>query len=160
MVELEVSRVDRRAHRGVDGQAHPVRDAMTDGEELHLKGSELQRILSGDQAEICSFQPFVLLQLHLDEASSEGGGVYRCLDICQQIGKAPYVVFVAVGDHDPSHLVAALPDIAHIGDHYVHPRHLGGGEHEASIDDEEVVTVLQHHHVLSYLPQAAQGDDP
>ena len=160
VIELEISRVDRRSHRGVDCQPHPVGDAVADGEEFHVERSEFQRILGGDGTEVGSFQPLVLLQLNLDEATGEGGSVDRRLHVRQEIGKGPDMVLVAVGDHDPPHPVAALADIAHVGDHDVHPRHLCGGEHETSIDDEEVLPVLHHHHVLADLPHAAQGEDP
>ena len=69
------------------------------------------------------------------------------------------MVFVAVGDDDAAQLFLALQQVADIGDDQVDAQHLFLGEHQAGIDDDDVVVVLDGHHVLADFAQAAEGDD-
>ena len=46
-----------------------------------------------------------------------------------------------------------------IGDDIVHSQHIVIGEHQPGIDYQDLPVILVHHHILSDLTQAANGDD-
>ena len=69
------------------------------------------------------------------------------------------MVLVAVGEEDAPHLVGLFQHIFRVGNDDVDAVHVAGGEHEAHIDDDHVIAVLQHQHVLADFTQPAQGDN-
>ena len=52
-----------------------------------------------------------------------------------------------------------LLDVADVRDDEVDAEHLLFGEHEAGVDGDHVVAVLEQHHVLADLAETAEGDD-
>ena len=52
----------------------------------------------------------------------------------------------------------ALQQIAEVGDDVVDAEHIVFGEHQAGIDDDRVIAVLDDHHVLADFPQPANRD--
>jgi len=158
VVELEIARVhdqpDRRAH----GQTHTVGDRVADIEKVNGKGAQGERGIRADGPECHIAQP-VLAQLDLNQALCEGGCIDWGPDLFQQVRKRTGVVLVAMGDDDAPDMLAPLEHVAHIGNDDIYPQHLILGKHEAGVDDNQVVVVLQHHHVTANLAQAAQGDD-
>ena len=69
------------------------------------------------------------------------------------------VILVTMGDNDPANLVSFLKKVVEIGDDIVDPEHVILGEHDAGVDDQDVVSVLDRHHVLADLSQASERDD-
>src|SRR5436305_1960922 len=63
-----------------------------------------------------------------------------------------------VGNDDAAHLVAALFQVGDVGDDQVDAQHRLLGEHEAAVDHDDVVAVLEGHHILADLFKAAQRD--
>ena len=68
------------------------------------------------------------------------------------------MVLVAVRDEDRLELLAVLLDVANVRDHEVDAEHLLVREHEARVDGDHVVAVLEQHHVLADLTETAEGD--
>ena len=69
------------------------------------------------------------------------------------------MILVAMGDDDPQHLLAIRLQVRDVRDDVVDPRQLLIREHQAAVDHDDVVAVLDGIHVLADLPQAAQGDE-
>ena len=69
------------------------------------------------------------------------------------------MVLVAVGDDDRLDVARALAQIGEVGQHEIDADHLGRGEAQADVDDDDAVVVLDDGHVLADLPQAAEGQD-
>ncbi len=83
----------------------------------------------------------------------------RRLNPTQHVGQAANVVLVAVGEEDRLELLAVLFDVSNVRDHEVDAEHLLLREHEAGIDGDHVVAVLEQHHVLADLSQTAKRDN-
>ncbi len=64
-----------------------------------------------------------------------------------------------MGDQERLDLGAALLEVGDVGDDEVDAEHLLVGEHQAAVDDDDVVAVLEHVHVLADLADAAERDD-
>ena len=64
-----------------------------------------------------------------------------------------------MGEQDGSDFVAVLDEVADVGDDDVDAQELFFGEHEACIDDQDVVAPLEHHAVHAELAQTAERDN-
>ena len=87
---------------------------------------------------------------------STGTGRSRALS---RYGQRAGVVFVTVGDDDAAQLVLALHDVGEVGQDEVDPGMVVVGEHDAGVDDDHVVPVLEDGHVLADPVQPAERDD-
>ena len=68
-------------------------------------------------------------------------------------------VFVAVGNQDAPNHVAAFHQVGNVGDNHVHSQHIFAGKLDPAVHNDNVVAVLQGHHVLANFAEAAQGDN-
>src|SRR5438132_9025784 len=68
------------------------------------------------------------------------------------------MVLVAVGDEDRPKVLATLDDVADVRDHKVDAEHILGRKHESAIDGDDVVAVLEQHHVLADFAEPAERD--
>ena len=103
----------------------------------------------------------VLLDLDAQQAAGQRGGVDRhAREVRQDVGQAADVVLVGMGDQEGPDLLAVLAQVGDVRDDEVDPEHLLVGEHESTVDDDDVVAVLEDVHVLADLPHASEGDDP
>ena len=160
VVQLEVAGVYHGPDRRTDSQAHRVGDAVGHPEGLHLETAHLYPVARVDPAQVGLVQQAGLLQLHLDEVGGEGSAVDGRLHAPEDVGQGARVVFVAVGDEEGLQAVGVLEDVGDIGDDQVHAEHVLFGEHEAGVDGDEVLAVLEEHHVLADLSESSQGYDP
>ena len=69
------------------------------------------------------------------------------------------MVLVGVGDEEGLDLLAVLLEVRDVGDDEVDPEHLLVGEHQAAVDDDDLVAVLEDVHVLADLAHPAERDD-
>ena len=68
------------------------------------------------------------------------------------------MVLVAVGEDDPEHLLVLSEQVADVGDDEVDAGHVLAGEHQAGVDDQDLVVPLQGPHVAADLAEPAEGD--
>lgn len=68
------------------------------------------------------------------------------------------MVFMAMRDEYPTQLVFATDDVAEIGQDEVDTRMVFIWEHDSGIDDDHVVAVLEHGHVLADLIKPSKRD--
>ena len=160
VVELVVAGVHDQPGGGGDPQSNAVRDGMAHMEELDLERAELDPLPGLHRVQLGPLQHAAAAQLDLQQTAGEGGGVDRRRDLFQHVADGAGVVFVAVGDHDPANLVALVLQVTKVGDDVIDPQHVVLGEHDAGVDHQHVVAILQRHHVLPDLPQSTQGDKP
>ena len=103
----------------------------------------------------------VLLDLVAEQAAGEGRGVDRhARELGQDVRQGADVILVGVGDEEGPDVGLALLEVGDVGDDEVDPEHLLVGEHQAAVDDDDVVAVLEHVHVLADFADAAERDDP
>jgi hypothetical protein len=69
------------------------------------------------------------------------------------------VVFVTVRDDDAAQLIALVAQIFPIGNDEVDAQHVVFGEHDAAIDQDDVLAVLEGRHVLADFAAPAERDD-
>jgi len=102
----------------------------------------------------------VLLELGPDQRQRERRPDDRHVgELAQQVGDPADVVLVPVGDEQRAELVAAVAHVGEVVDDDVDPEHLLVGEHQAAIDDDQIVVRFDHGHVAADLAAAAQWND-
>src|SRR5260370_36934449 len=74
----------------------------------------------------------------------------------QNIRQTADMVFVAVRNEDTANVLLLVAQIARIGNNKIDAEHLLVGEHYSGINNDDVVTILYDHHILSDFPQASQ----
>ena len=97
MVDLKITAVHDDAQRRADDQPHRVRNAVADGEELHLEAAQPDLAAGGQDVEIDVAAYPLLFQRHPDQAVGQLGGVDRGVQFGDQIGQPADMVLVAVG---------------------------------------------------------------
>ena len=103
----------------------------------------------------------MLLDLDPEQPAGEGRGVDgHAREVRQDVRQPADVVLVGVGDQERPDVGLALAEVGDVGDDEVDAEHLLVGEHQAAVDDDDVVAVLDDVHVLADLPHPAERDDP
>ena len=69
------------------------------------------------------------------------------------------MVLVGVRDQERLDVLAAFLEVGDVGHDEVDAEHLLVGEHQAAVDHDDVVAVLEHVHVLADLADAAERND-
>ena len=159
MVELEVAGVDDRAQGCAQGDAHRVGDRVADPERGRLEGAQLDRVARFERQDRVLGE-VVLLDLVAKQAAREGRGVDgHARELGQHVGQPADVVLMRVRDEERLDVGAPLLEVGHVGHHEVDAEHLLVGEHQAAVDHDDLVAVLEHVHVLADLAHPAEGDD-
>ena len=103
----------------------------------------------------------VLLELVAQQAARQARGVDgHAGELGQDVGQAADVVLVRVGDDEGLDALALVAQVGDVRHDEVDAVHLLLGEHEAAVDDDDLVGELEDGHVLADLADAAERDDP
>jgi hypothetical protein len=121
--------------------------------------SGLEALVGAHLAQIGVVEQSVLVELVFYVGERELGAPYRNVEFGKNPWQCADVIFVPVGEDDPAHPLAVFDEIGNVGDHNVHSEQFGFGEHEARIDDDNVVAPADGHAVHTELAQAPQGDN-
>ena len=158
-VDLEVARHDDGADWRMDGKGHGIGNGMVHMDELHGEAARLHDVAGVMGHELRLAHKVVLLELELDEAQRQRRGVHGGIDGLQHIRQRADVVLVAVGDEEAAELLLVFRKIGDVRNDKVHAVHVVLGEAEAAVDDDHVLAVFQHGHVLADLIQTAERND-
>jgi hypothetical protein len=99
----------------------------------------------------------VLVELALHIGESELGAVDRDVELGEDPRETADVVFMPVRKDYPADLRAVLDEIADVGDDDIDAEQLFFGEHEAGVDDEDVVAETQSETIHAELTESAEG---
>ena len=155
-IEPKVPGVHDRADRGLDGEADAVGDRVGDSDRLDPERAHLEPVARphGHQPRLRA-EP-VLAQSLGGERQRQRRPVDGDLRLPEQVGQGAHVVLVAVGEQDREEALALGERVGEVGDDVVDPRHLVVGEHEAAVDRDDLVGVLDEHHVEADLAEPAE----
>ena len=160
VVELEVAGVDDRPDRRAQGDAHRVRDRVTDPERHHVERPDVDLVarLQGDERVVVEL---VLLDLVAEESARQRAGVDgHAGELREHVRQRADVILVGMGDEERLDVGAAFLEVRDVGDDEVDPEHLLVREHQTAVDDDDLVPVLEDVHVLADLAHPAERDDP
>jgi hypothetical protein len=159
VVELEVAGMHDDANRRAQGDPHRVGDGVADPERDHREGPDGD-LVAGLQAEERVVVKLVLLDLVAEQPARQDRRVDgHAGELREHVRQGPDVILVRMRDEERPDVGAALLQVADVGNDEIDAEHLLVGEHQAAVDDDDVVAVLEHVHVLADLAHAPQGDD-
>jgi hypothetical protein len=150
--------VDDDADGGVDGERDAVDQRVRDADGHDAEGAEGEAAAGEHLDELGVVEQAVLVELAFDVGEGELGAVDRDVELGEDPGQAADVVFVAVGEDDGADFLAVLSEIADVGDDDVDAEELFFGEHQAGIDDDNVVFIAEGQAVHAELAESAEGD--
>ena len=159
LVEFEIAGMDHHPLGGADRQPAAVDDGVGDPKELHLEDAGRHLIPRLHHPQVRALVQVVLFELFPDKTEGERRAVDGGSEVREHEGEGADMVLVAVGEEDPAHPVGPFEQVGDVGDDQVDAEHVRLGEHEAAIDDDDVLAVLENGHVQADLPQPAKGDD-
>ena len=143
----------------VDGKSDAVDQAVRDPDRLDGERAQRKLRARSNLDQLGVIEHLVLFKLALDV----GQGELRAVDGHVQLGENPRqaanVVLVSVREDDATDLLFVLDQIGDIGDDDVHAKKLDLGEHQAGVDDENVVFVADGEAVHAEFAQSAERND-
>lgn len=158
-VELVLGAVHDRAQRRVDGVADGVRNRVRHPDRLDPEGADLDHVVVLHGMDHGRVQELVLLEPHLDQAAGQPRGVDRRRRLRQHVPQRTVMVLVPVGDEVAQQVLDVLGQVGEVRQDQVDARHVALGEHQATVDHDHGVAVLDDGHVAADLAQAAERDD-
>jgi hypothetical protein len=160
LVELEVAGVQDRAGRREDGGGEAVGHRVGDRDELAVEGADLAALAVGHRDQFGAGQHPRLLDPVPGQPERQGGAVDRQRShLGQQEGQASAVVLVAVGENDALEALGVLPEVGEVGEDEVDAGHVGVGEHDPAVEEQDPVVDLDAGAVAPDLTEASEKDN-
>ena len=159
LVELVVPGDQHRAQVGAQGDGAGVGDRVGHVHELQRERPELEGLPRIDLVELDVAQ-LVLVELrarhrHRQRAAEDRREV-AVAELAQDPGQRAQMVLVPVGDHDRLDVLGTFAHVGEVGQHEVDADHLGCGEAQPNVDDDDPPVELDDRHVLADLSQPAE----
>ena len=158
-IDFEIAGVDDDADGGVDGEGNAVDQRVGDADGLDGEGAEGELFFGRDLDELGFVEELMLFELAFDVGQGELGGVDGNLELAEDPGQSADVVLVAMGEDDGADVLPVLDEVGDVGHDDVDAQQLCFREHEAGIDDDDVVFPAEGEAVHAEFAEAAEGDD-
>src|SRR5216684_2799216 len=156
-VNLKVAGVHDDPERGVDRQRHTIDKTMGYLNRMDGKGSNAEALPRLDFAQLGVVQKPVFFQLVFHIGERELRAPYRHVQLGQNPGQRPNVIFVSMGQYNCAYTLTIFNQIGNIWNNYIYAQEFGFGKHQAGVDDDNVVAPAQGHAVHTELAKPAEG---
>ena len=123
--------------RRVKCRCKPVGYGVGDGDELDIEGADRTPFPVVHLDEPNAVDEPRLLDAIPREPQRESRAQHIGREVTQEIGEPTCVVLVSVSEHHRVHLVGALAQIGEIGENEIDARHVGIGEHDPAVEDDD-----------------------
>ena len=157
-VDLEVAGVEHNADGGVDGKRDAVHQRVSDSDGHDAERPKGETATGKDFDELGVVEKAMLIELAFNVGQGELGAVDGHVEVGKDPGQAADVVLVAVGEDDAADLVAVFNQVGDVWHDDVDAEQLFFGEHEAGVDDEDVVAEAKCEAVHAELTESAERD--
>ena len=159
-VELEIAGVQHEPGGRVDGERGRVGDRVRDPHRLDVEGPDaVARPGARDPEVELARLVAVLVQPLARELERVRGAPDGHVAPIEQVGQAPDVVLVPVGEHHAADPVAPLEQVVETRVEDVDPE-IAGGERDAAVDEHHLAVLLEGEAVHADLSEPAQGHEP
>ena len=158
-IDLEIAGVNDDAERRVNGERDAIDQAVRDADGMDGERCRLEALVGAHLAQVGVVEQAVLVELVFDVGQRELGALDGDVEFGEKPGQRADVVFVAVGENDGADALAVLDEVGNVGDDDVDAEEFGFGEHQAGIDDDNVVAPAHGHAVHAELAETAERDD-
>ena len=139
--------------------AKPSRNRVRDRDELAVDRADPAPLAVGDRDQLGAVEHPRFLDAVAGHREREGRAVYRDRDVAEQERDPARVVFVGVREQDRLDPVRVLPQVGEVGKHEIDAGHVGVGEHDPAVDEQDPLVDLDAATVAPDLAQPAQKDD-
>jgi hypothetical protein len=89
----------------------------------------------------------VLAEFFFDEFDGEAGSENRDVEVPKKERRGADVVFMTVGNEKGFHFVLVFSQVLNLGDDHIHAGHVLFRKHEARINNQDILVILEDHHV-------------
>ena len=156
-IDLEIARVDNGSEPGLDGQPDTVDDGMGHSERFDVKRPKIKGMAGRDGDQLDLVVKFELLELVAQQPQRQGSGVNSgAAEFFPQVGDCADMVFVTMGQQQTDDIFLTLLKQIDVRQHQVDTEHIGFGEHQATVDEQDFASVLEAQHVHADLAQATE----
>jgi hypothetical protein len=136
-VELEVARVQDHALAGVHGDGVGPGHGVRHRDELDVERPDATALAVVDAHERGAVEEAGLVDPVGGQPEGEVGAVDGERAVAQEVRQAADVVLVAVGGHARLDAVGVLAQVREVGEDEVDAVHVGVGEHEPAVDEQQ-----------------------
>jgi hypothetical protein len=124
-----------------------------------VNGPTFDAFIRANLAKVGVIKQAVLVEFVLNICERELGAPDRNVQFGKHPGQRPDVIFVAMREKDAANFVPVLGEVGNIGDDNIDAQQFGFGEHEAGVDDNNVICPTNRHAVHSELAESAERYD-
>src|ERR1700722_578681 len=143
----------------MDRQRNAIHQTMGDADGVNGEWTNLETFTGSHLIELGVIEKTVFFQLVFDVGQGEFGPPNRYIQFGEHPRQTANVVLVTMREDNATHALAIFHQVFNVGDHDVDAQQFCFGEHQAGIDDNNVVSPPDGHAVHSELAQPAQGYD-
>ena len=158
-VNFEVARVDDNA----DGRAYCQGDRVGYGVvhvyKLDLEASQAELVAGAFCEYLRVVEQIVLFELKLDNPRCQRGSVYRHVQLAHHIRQGAYMILMPMRYDYAANTLSVLFEVRYVRDNDINAVELLVRKTEAAVHDDNVLPVLVHGEVLSYLTESAERDN-
>ena len=157
-INLEIARMNDHPQRRMNGQSHAVHQTVRHANRVNREGPDFHPLtgLNLVQHRVAEVLVFFELLFHVCECE------FRSVNRNIQLGKNPRqpadVVLVRMGEKYPANVLAVLDQVRNIGDDDINAKQFGFREHQARINDDNVIAIAHSHAVHAELAESAKWD--
>ena len=145
--------------RRVNGQRDAIHQAVRDLDGVNGERPDLEAFSRTHFAQVGVVEELVFVELVFDVGQRELGAPHWDVEFAENPGQRADVVFVPVRENDAADVLAVLDQVGNVGDDDVHAEQFGFGEHQAGVDDDDVVSPADGHAVHAELAQSAERNN-
>ena len=150
-VDLEISGVDDQSRGRSNRQREGIHDRMRYRNELHSKGTQLDRVTRVDLVQYGVSEQPVVVQFPFDQFEGERAAVDGDVQVRQYKRQCSDVIFVPVREHDRFHLFTVVQQEGDVRDDDVDTQQLLFREEQAAVHNDNRVLGAERHDVHSEL---------
>src|SRR5690242_18867727 len=158
LINLEISSVNDDAQRSSNRERDAIQSAVCYRNKFNFVRADLDEAAGHDFAQRCGFKEPCFFQPFFHQRQRKTRSVNRYIQITKNVRQRANVVFMPVSQHNRTNLRSVLFQIGNVRNDQVDAQKFGFGEHHAGINDDDVVTELQHHHVHAEFAEPPERD--
>src|SRR5947208_5106176 len=155
-INFEVAGVNDHAEGRVDRQRNAIHQAVRHLNGMNSKRPYLEALAWTNLAQVRAVEETVFIQLVLDIGERELRAPHRNIQLGENPWQGANMILVAMSQNNPADKLPVFGEIRNFGDNDVHAQKFGLGEHQARINDDNVVTPAHGHAVHAELAQPAE----
>src|SRR5215469_2867001 len=143
----------------MDRQGDAIDQTVRHLDGMNRKWPDAEALIGPDLVQLRLLEQPVLFQFVLDIGQGEFGGIHRYIQFAQQVRKPANMIFVTVSDHYAANVLAIFDQVSEVRNNDIDAQQFGFGEHQAGIDDDDVVGPAHGHAVHAELAKASKRND-